>query len=324
MLIDSHGRQIDYLRISVTDRCNLRCQYCLPEESSHFLPRQEILTYEEMLRIITICADLGIRKLRFTGGEPFVRRDFIQLLEAVRAETTIAHIHITTNGTLIEPHLRRLTDLEIRDLNFSLDSIRPDVFEIITRRDSLDTVLKAIRQAVQLGHRVKINTVIQRENADEIVDIVKFFKSEPIDIRFIEFMPFHEQATHDIFLNHLEIESVLRQAFPTMREKSTPPHSTARVYAIDEISGTIGIIAGFSRTFCGSCNRLRLSPTGDLQSCLYGDPELNLKAALRGGISDTGIAAIIQDVVSKKHRDGRVAEAARSATVFQSMSKIGG
>jgi molybdenum cofactor biosynthesis protein A len=328
-LEDNFGRQIKYLRLSVTDRCNLRCFYCMPAEGIHYLPKNELLTYEEMLRIAAIFSDLGIEKIRITGGEPFARKDLIEFLEKLSLNDNINSISLTTNGILTKPFLPRLKDLGIDQINLSLDSLSRQNFHKITRRDEFITVMETFRQLLELGFKVKINAVVMDGiNDHEINDLARLVQEYPVSVRFIEEMPFNgsRKVPSNIKWTSTKILSQLKTAFPDIRKVISPANSTSDNYIFDGAKGNVGIIAAYTRSFCGTCDRIRITSTGEMRTCLYGSNVLNIKDLLRNGTDDKMITSEIIRVVQKRAKDGFEAERIRDKNnpVGESMSIIGG
>ena len=328
-LFDNHGRPISYLRLSVTDRCNLRCFYCMPEKGIQYLPRTELLSYEEMLRLIRILAGLGVSKVRITGGEPFVRRDLIQFLEKLSEIQGIEAINLTTNGVLTAEHIPALKAIGISTVNLSLDTLDRNRFHEITRRDLLPEVMKTYEQLLSAGIKVKVNAVVMEgKNTIDIPAMAELAESNPVEVRFIEEMPFNGEGSHyqQLAWTHRQIHQVLGEIYPDLHELPAPPHSTARIYSSSRLIGKLGIIPAFSRTFCGDCNRIRITAQGTLKTCLYDEGVLDLKALLRSGKSDSEMEDSFKLVFNQRFKDGHEAEAARGkqSPVKESMSAIGG
>ncbi len=324
MITDNFGREMNYLRIAVTDKCNLRCTYCMPHENMVFLPKKEILTYEELLRIITIFSDLGVNKVRFTGGEPFVRTDFIDLLEYTSKLEGINNVNITTNGVFTYQHLDRLKEIDGLNLNISLDTLIPEKFIKITRRNAFDSVMKTIEKSISIGIRTKLNMVVQQDvNDNEIVDFIEYFMSSPIDVRFIEQMPFNESTHFKSICDAEKIKSILLEKYELMPQPHQKNRTTAD-YKIDSSKFTIGIIAAYTRNFCNTCNRIRLTSTGKIKTCLYADPGLDVRELLRNGTSDKQIGELLTNTIKNRFKDGIEAEKNRKTYILESMSKIGG
>jgi molybdenum cofactor biosynthesis protein A len=329
MLYDNHGRLINYVRLAVTDRCNLRCFYCMPEEGIKFAPRREILTYEEMERIVRVLAEMGVEKVRITGGEPFVRRDLMAFLEKIAALEGVKQIALTTNGVLAAPHVRHFKRLKIHSVNLSLDSLDPARFFEVTRRNEFAAVMRTLDELLGHGLEVKINTVVmQGRNEQDLLPLVELTRRLPVSVRFIEEMPFNGSGQHytDWTWDHRRIIAHLRDSFPSLTKIPDPPHSTSGNYTIDGHVGTVGVIAAYSRTFCGTCNRLRITPQGLLKTCLYDTGIFNVRDLLRAGASDRDLATAFTEAIGHRARDGYEAEARRfgNAAVTESMATIGG
>jgi molybdenum cofactor biosynthesis protein A len=328
MLYDNHGRIINYLRLAVTDRCNLRCFYCMPEEGIAFAPRREILTYEEMERIVRVLAGYGIDKVRITGGEPFVRRGLMGFLEEIAAIDEIKKIALTTNGVLAAPYVPEFRRLKIDSVNLSLDSLDPERFFEVTRRREFDAVMRTLDALLAHGIDVKINTVVmQGRNESDLVALAGLTRDLPVGVRFIEEMPFNGSGAHyrEWTWNHRRIVEHLREAYPSLTKIDDPPHSTSSNYAIEGHRGTVGVIAAFSRTFCGTCNRIRITPQGLLKTCLYDAGIFNVRDLLRAGATDAELAGALLAAIGHRAKDGYEAEANRFLhPVSESMATIGG
>jgi len=255
-LYDNHGRVINYLRLAVTDRCNLRCFYCMPEEGINYVPQFELLTYEEMLRVVAVLAQMGISKVRITGGEPFVRKDMAYFLQAICKTPGIDAVHITTNGTLTADIVPDLKAMGIRSINLSLDTLDKDRFYQITRRDVFEKVKETFHAVLDAEIPLKINCVVMDgRNIEDILPLVALTQNYPVGVRFIEEMPFNGTGLRDaITWNHQHILAEIQQGFPALVKIPDPPFSTSVNYQIPGFAGTIGIIAAYSRTFCGTCN----------------------------------------------------------------------
>lgn len=327
-LIDSFGRQINYLRLAVTDRCNLRCQYCMPAKGIDIVPKQELLTFDEMFRITKILSELGVNKIRLTGGEPFVRKDFMELVKMLSTIDNLQSINITTNGALISKHISELENLQkVKTINLSIDSLQREKFAKITRRDVFPEVMKTFEDLEKSSLNLKLNVVVQSGfNTDEITDFVRLTKDKNIDVRFIEEMPFNgfgirktdENWTFSKIINEIKSEFSITE-LPS--EKS----STSRNYKVENHLGTIGIIPAFTRTICDDCNRIRITSTGTFKNCLFDDGVFNLRDFLRNGATDTDIKNLFLSLIKEKPKDGFVAEKNRTkGKVSESMSTIGG
>ena len=327
-IVDNHNRLVDYLRLAVTDRCNLRCFYCMPADGIQFVPRKELLSYEEMERLIAILASMGVSKVRITGGEPFARRDLLPFLKNVKSIAGVRELHMTTNGVLAWKHVSDLVDIGIDSVNLSLDTMDSGRFKEITRRDDFSKVLGAMDALLEAKIPLKVNCVVMEGiNEEDIIPMVELTRSKPISVRFIEEMPFNGLGartttlswTFDRILGHIS------KHFSGIDEMEAPPHSTSRNFSIPDHSGNFGIIAAFSRTFCNACNRIRVTAQGQLKSCLYDDGALDLKGLLRSGQSDDEVSHAILIAMGKRPKDGFEAEKNRQdATLQESMSTIGG
>ncbi len=327
MLTDNHGRPINYLRLAVTDRCNLRCFYCMPEEGIHYLPQKELLSFDEMIRLVRILSSLGITKVRLTGGEPFVRPDFMELIRAIVKTPQVEEVHITSNGILTAPHIPELKQLGIRSVNLSLDTLNHDRFRVITRRDEFERTWETFHSLLAHGIHVKVNAVVMEgKNIDDILPMVELTRDQPVSVRFIEEMPFNGEGNHYPTLNwtYHKILTYIRQSYPGLVKLQDPLHSTSSNYQVPGYAGNVGVIAAFSRTFCGTCNRIRVTAQGTLKTCLYDDGVLSLKDLLRSGESDSFVIRYLLEALGTRPKDGFEAERKRSRLVSESMSTIGG
>lgn len=314
------------MRLAVTDRCNLRCFYCMPEEGIKYLPQKELLTFDEILRIVSLTARMGISKIRLTGGEPFVRPDLMDLIRAIVKVNGVHELHITTNGILTAPHIAELRDLGIKSVNLSLDTLNADRFKAITRRDEFDKTWSTLQQLFESRIPVKINAVVMEgKNIDDIVPMIGLTKDHDVSVRFIEEMPFNGEGNHYAKLTwtHKKILDFIRERF-NVEKLPDSPNATAISYRIPDHKGTIGIIAAFSRTFCGTCNRIRVTAQGMLKTCLYDDGVLNLKQLMRSGEPDNAIESLLLKAFGSREENGFEAEKKRTKQVSESMSTIGG
>ncbi|ADB40646.1 GTP 3',8-cyclase MoaA [Spirosoma linguale] len=326
MIYDNHNRPISYLRLAVTDRCNLRCFYCMPEEGIKYLPKHQVLTYEEMERLVRVLARLGVQKVRITGGEPFVRAGLMDFLHRLAEIDGLNDISLTTNGVLTAPHIPALAALGVKSVNLSLDTLDRERFYKITRRDELPAVLKTLDALLEAGIQTKINAVVMDgQNTQDLVPLTEMTRTMPVDVRFIEEMPFNGEGSHYPVLNwtHRRIIDEIRAHFPDLQKLPDPPFSTSANYQIPGHQGTIGVIAAFSRTFCGSCNRIRMTAQGTLKTCLYDNGVLDVRALLRSGASDEELTTAFLKAFSHRPANGFEAEQQRD-TVTESMSTIGG
>jgi molybdenum cofactor biosynthesis protein A len=329
MLYDNHGRKINYLRLAVTDRCNLRCFYCMPEEGINYIPKNDLLTYEEMERIVKVMVSLGIQKVRITGGEPFLRKGMMPFLKRLTEIEGLEKLNITTNGTLTAGRVGELKSMGINSVNLSLDSLDPKRFYEITRRDEFDTVIKTLDELIEHDIVTKINTVVMNErNIADILPLVNLAKDKPIDVRFIEEMPFNGSGKNEeqLLWTFPKILAYISAEHPDIQKLPDPPHSTSFNYKIPGFQGNIGIIAAYTRLFCGTCNRIRLTPQGQLKTCLYDNGIFNLRDLLRAGASDEQLANTLLDALQNRAKDGFEAERNRGfgLPVSESMATIGG
>ncbi|PIB34599.1 cyclic pyranopterin phosphate synthase MoaA [Reichenbachiella sp. 5M10] len=326
-LTDQWGRQMDYLRIAVTDRCNLRCFYCMPAEGIQYLPKKELLTYEEILRLTRLSAELGVTKVRITGGEPFLRKDLTSLLHNIKNTEGIQSLNLTTNGVLTLPYLDELQEIGIDHVNLSLDSLDRDNFRRITRRDEYDRVLDTLHGLIHRGIKTKINMVVmQGKNTHEIIDMAALTREHDISVRFIEEMPFNGSTDMQNTWTATQILQELSTRFGTLTPIVTDANAPSTDYLIDDHLGKVGIIAAFSRSFCGTCNRLRLTATGSIKNCLYDEGVLDIKNLIRSGYSDEQLKNALVSTVKHKEKNGFLAEAKRKkgGQITESMSTIGG
>ncbi len=324
-LIDSHGRIIDYLRLSVTERCNLRCSYCMPEEGIRLKPRSEILTWEEIARVVGIFTDLGISRLRITGGEPFIRKGLPRFLESISGNPKLKGIFVTTNGTELPKSINGLQRMNIAGINLSIDSVSPDLYRRIAGKNKLDSALNAFQFILDSGIRLKTNTVLNKFlNESEIIKIAELARTNPVDVRFIEEMPFGGNSNS--FKPKLSADDVINlfDRHYNITPVSRKDNSTAALYKVDGFAGRIGVIAGYSRTFCSGCNRIRITADGQLKNCLYGGRVLDIRNLLRGGHDDCEIQNSIIEAVSGKLEDGFAASRQIKSHPSESMSLIGG
>ena len=324
-LVDRFGRLHTYLRISVTDRCNLRCVYCMPTEGIKWKEKEEILTFEEIFRLARIFVSVGITKIRITGGEPTVRKDIEKLIAKLRELPGLETLAMTTNGITLKDHAVSLKNAGLSALNISLDTLKQDRYIEIAKRDHLNNVLIGIGAALALGfYPLKLNVVIiGGVNDDEIIDFVNFIKDKPINIRFIEFMPFkHNGWDYKKVFPYAKIKEKIQDHYELIPIKCEPS-AVAKDYCIEGFRGSVSFITSMSDSFCGSCNRIRLTADGSIKSCLFSLPEVNLRNALRASKSDEIISSMIEYALSLKEEAHPSVD--RLATIEnQSMIQIGG
>lgn len=325
-LRDRFERVIDYLRISITDRCNLRCIYCMPSEGLSPIEHKDILTYEEIIRIVRIASGLGVRKVRITGGEPLVRKGVTFLTASIKKIPGIEDLSITTNGVLLEKYAEELANAGVDRVNVSLDSLRPERYREITRGGDINVVLRGIEAARKLGLvPVKINMIpIRGINGDEIKDFARITLNSDYHVRFIEFMPFGSGNlwSSEKYIPCDEIKSIVETIGPItpVRIRKNGP---SRYFRFKNAQGVIGFISAITHHFCKDCNRLRMTSDGKLRPCLFYETGIDLKPALRGGASDNEIERLFKLAIEVKPEGHNINE--RSNLKFlQSMSKIGG
>ena len=323
-LVDPFGRRITYLRLSITDRCNLRCRYCMPEEGVNVLAHDHILSYEELERLAAIFVSLGVNKIRITGGEPFVRKGCLEFMQRLHAQNPSLRLHLTTNGVAVLPYLEGLKQLDIGGINLSLDTLDKDRFVEITRRDRLANVLAVFNEIQRLGLPLKVNAVVQPDTRDEeLLQLASLVKDAPVTLRFIELMPF--SGSKQCERQQAEpIEQRLQRLFPGMAETVVSGVETARRFTVPGYTGTLGIIEGESRKFCTTCNKLRITSSGMLKNCLYDKGVLDMRTLLRSEPDDARVAGEIIRVVSQKLRNGYEVERLHKADCQDSMASIGG
>lgn len=304
-LMDTFGRLHNNLRISVTDRCNIRCFYCMPEDTVKYAPREEILSFEEIERFVHIAVSLGVTKIRVTGGEPLVRKDLPVLIGKLCAIPGVRDLALTTNGVLLDRYAQALYDAGLRRLNVHLDTLDRERFHKITRRDDLDKVLKGIDTAQRIGFGpIKINAVAVKNLVEpDIIPLIRYGRERGIEIRFIEFMPLDSQglwARENVLSADEIIQTLSREISPLIEIRDRDPRAPATQYRFADGIGSVGFIASVTRPFCLNCNRVRLTSDGKLRYCLFAIEETDVRALLRNGAPDAEIAATIRETVHKK------------------------
>ena len=326
-LKDGHGRVIGDLRVSVTDRCNFRCQYCMPAEGLPWLDREEILTFEEITRLVGLFGAMGVHDVRLTGGEPLVRRDFPRLAGMLAGIENVHDLSVTTNGYLLERDAEALVRAGINRFNVSVDSLQRDRFYRLTRRDALPQVLRGLELLASFpeAHPIKVNAVaIRGFTEEEVIPFAEFARTTAFEVRFIEFMPLDADHawTADQVLTGAEIRAAIDAVYP-LEPEPREPHSTARVYRFQDGRGKIGFINPVSEPFCGDCNRVRLTADGRLRTCLFSLNETDLRTPVREGARDGELEQIIRDAVWRKELKHHVGEPGFIQPA-RSMSAIGG
>ena len=326
-LVDGHGRRISDLRVSVTDRCNFRCQYCMPADGLPWLERSEVLTFEEIERVVRLMVRMGIEDVRLTGGEPLVRREFPRLVSMLSPIEGLKDLSLTTNGYLLERDAAALVEAGISRVNVSIDSLQRDRFFAMTRRDSLPQVLRGLEALARHPevHPIKVNAVAMRGfTEEEAIPFAEFARSTAFQVRFIEFMPLDaDQAwTPDSVLTGEELRQIIHAVYP-IEELPREPSATARVFRFADGKGEIGFINPVSEPFCADCNRVRITAEGKLRTCLFSLHETDLREHLRSGASDAELERIIRDAVWRKELKHHVGEPGFRQPP-RTMSAIGG
>ena len=325
-MIDQYGRKIDYIRISVTDRCNLHCTYCTPQTERHYLEREKLLTFDEILKLAEIFRSLGIKKIKLTGGEPLVRADELgDLIFRLKQECGMETVTLTTNGVLLESWLMELTDAGLDGINISLDTLNRDKYCQITGSDRLEQVLNALKKAEQVPNLlVRINCVLMHQSREEILDVAKL-TTHGTDVRFIELMPIGYGSEKNT-LKEEEIKVLLSEKIgsliPVIEKVGNGP---AHYYRIREFGGKIGFISAMSHKFCSECNRVRLTADGYLKACLQYEAGINLRSLLRDGASEKVLREQIRQIILEKpkgHHFGEIQDEDRKE--HRIMSQIGG
>ncbi len=327
-LIDSFGRVHTNLRISVTDRCNIRCFYCMPAENVQFMDRSDLLSFEEIERIVRVAVPLGLRQIRLTGGEPLVRRNLHVLVRKLAGVEGIDDIGLTTNGILLAEQAQELYDAGLRRINVSLDALDPQKFEKITRRQGYEKVIAGIEAAQAVGFDpVKVNAVAVRGLAeDEIVPFGHFARKTGVEIRFIEFMPLDADNAwqrEKVLFAHEIVETLEREIMPLVPRPGQDPHAPASEFMFVDGVGKIGFISSVSRPFCMSCDRFRITADGKLRNCLFSLDETDVKAMLRAGAPEADIAQAIRASIAAK-KEGHEINTARFIQPERPMYSIGG
>ncbi|MEW6034105.1 MAG: GTP 3',8-cyclase MoaA [Chloroflexota bacterium] len=323
-LSDSFQRPVDYLRVSVTDRCNMRCVYCVPPQGVRFLPRSEVLSYEEIRTVVEVAAKMGISKVRLSGGEPLVRIGITALVRMLASVKGIDDISLTTNGLLLSQYAAGLKEAGLRRVNVSLDTLRQERFSTITGHEGLDQVLHGLKAAREAGlNPVKVNMVVMRGiNDDEVGDFALRSIRDGWHVRFIELMPFTTHSAGETqFIGIPEVKQRLEFLGPLEPFRSIKGNGPARYYRFSGATGTIGFISPVSEHFCFGCNRLRLTADGRLRPCLLNDHEIDVKSALRGG-DRAGLERLIREAVASKPRQHLLTQGQRPGG--RAMTQIGG
>ncbi|XP_068088824.1 molybdenum cofactor biosynthesis protein 1 isoform X2 [Hyperolius riggenbachi] len=304
-LTDGFGRRHNYLRISLTEKCNLRCQYCMPEEGVQLTPKSDLLTTQEILTLARLFVQEGVDKIRLTGGEPLIRPDVVDIIAQLRRLEGLKTIALTTNGINLARQLPRLKEAGLDVVNVSLDTLVPAKFEFIVRRRGFHKVMEGISRAVDLGYNpVKVNCVVMRGlNEDELLDFVVLTEKQPLEVRFIEYMPFDgNKWNFKKMVSYQEMLDTIRQRWPELEKLPAEQSSTSKAFRVPNFQGQIGFITSMSEHFCGSCNRLRITADGNLKVCLFGNSEVSLRDWLRSGATEEELIQIIGAAVGRKKK----------------------
>jgi GTP 3',8-cyclase len=326
-LRDGHGRSIGDVRVSVTDRCNFRCQYCMPADGLPWLERGDVLRFEEIARIVRLLSEMGVHDVRLTGGEPLVRRDFPRLVEMLAEIPAVHDLSVTTNGYLLERDAEALVKAGVGRFNVSIDSLQRDRFYELTRRDALPRVLAGLEAlgAFPQAHPIKVNAVALRDfTEEEALPFARFAREHPYEVRFIEFMPLDADHTwtREQVLTGEELRAAIDAVYP-LEAVPREPSATARVYRFADGKGKIGFINPVSEPFCGDCNRIRITADGNLRTCLFSLNETSLRDPLRAGATDDELEQVIRDAVWRKELKHHVNEPG-FVQPARTMSAIGG
>ncbi len=322
-MIDTYGREINYLRISLTDRCNMRCQYCMPGDVPS-VGHDEILRYEEILLICRAALQVGIHRFKITGGEPLVRKGAVAFMQSLRQLPGVRSMTLTTNGLLLQPHITALKHMAVDAVNISLDSLRADQFRKISGVDGLSCVRQALAQTVQAGIQTKVNAVLLRQTRSQLLPLAKLAEMMPVDVRFIEMMPIGYGAQQQGWPAD-EVLAVLQSAYPDLHAVQRHGNGPAVYYTSQKLQGCLGMIAANTHKFCCQCNRMRLTSTGFLKPCLCYDDGVDLKAIARSGRTDV-LAALRQAIcrAAAQKPAGHCFDTAGQITENKTMNQIGG
>ncbi len=302
VLADGFGRRHTYLRLSLVEQCNLRCRYCMPEDGLDWTATEEILTTDEIIRLARLFVAQGVSKIRLTGGEPLLRQDVETIAEAIGQLEGLETLALTTNGLLLPKKFDRLQAAGVNLINISLDTLRPERFEAVTRRKGFALTMQAVDEAIARGYDpVKVNCVVMRGvNDDELLDFVAWTREQPIEVRFIEFMPFDGNRWDDTHLfSYTAMRDRIEQHFPLERLEDGP-NDTSKTYRVPGHRGAVGFITSMTEHFCEGCNRLRITADGNLKVCLFGSAEVSLRDALRRGATDNDLLGIVSAAVGRK------------------------
>tara|TARA_X000000950_G_scaffold201358_1_gene242445 strand:+ start:3330 stop:4358 length:1029 start_codon:yes stop_codon:yes gene_type:complete len=325
-IIDRFGRVFNYLRIAINERCNLRCIYCMPEEGILFQEKDTLLDKNEICKIIKLTSELGVSKIRFTGGEPLLRNDLLDLIKYTYQQTNISSIHLTTNGVLLSKYINQLVKAGLDGINISLDTLDKEKFKKITRREELEKVLEGLDLAISSRIKsIKVNIVAMRDfNDNEIIDFVELTRYNDITVRFIELMPFdsHQIWKTGKFYKADQIVHDLKSHYNTLKPV-TGSSTEYYIFKIKEYAGRVAVIPSYTRSLCSACNRIRVTADGNLLNCLYSRSETNMRDAIRNGMKDEDLKKLIVGSMQKKLKDGLIAQNQGNDS-RESMTQIGG
>ena len=325
-ITDRFGRTFNYLRLAVNEYCNLRCIYCMPEEGIPFKDKEKLITTKEIFKLIRIMTDMGVSKIRFTGGEPLLREDIPDLIHYASEISTVDSVNLTTNGLLLPAYLESLEQAGLTGINISLDTLNTEKFKAITRRNGLDKVIAGLDMAIKSNiGSIKVNVVAMRDfNDNEILDFAELTNENDITVRFIELMPFD---THQIWKTgkFYRAEQIVNDLKSQIKELNPVSGSNTEyhVFQIQGYSGKVAVIPSYTRSLCGNCNRIRITADGKLLNCLYSQTETNIRDAIRNGESNQDIKNMIKNAMTKKLRDGWTAQN-QGQDQRESMTQIGG
>lgn len=324
-MVDQYGRTINYMRISVTDRCNLRCIYCMPPDGVESIPHNEILTYEEIMQVVTAASSIGIDKIKITGGEPLVRKNITELIDRIKRVKGIHKVTLTTNGVLFDQYAETLAETGLDSVNFSLDCLDAAAYYKITRVDAFKKVMQAIELALKIGLQTKVNCVpIFSYNDVDLTAMAKLAKKYPIDVRFIELMPIGLGKEFLPLKNGDVLHQLIREYGQPRPSSFVHGNGPASYYDFPDFKGSIGLISANTGEFCGACNRVRLTSDGKLKMCLCNQTNLDIKSLLRGGISETELMETMKSAIACKPKRHHLSDPNDSTTENKNMVQIGG
>ena len=324
-MVDQYGRTINYMRISVTDRCNLRCIYCMPPEGVESIPHNEILSYDEILQVVKAASSIGINRIKITGGEPLVRKNITELICRIKQIKGIETVSLTTNGVLFDRYAEKLAEAGLDSVNFSLDCLDAAAYYTITRVDAFEKVMQAIELALKMGMQTKVNCVpVFSYNDAGLTTMAGLAKKYPMDVRFIELMPIG-QGRQFVPVKNRDVFRRLIQEFGQPRPSSfIHGNGPARYYDFPDFKGSIGLISANTDEFCGACNRVRLTSDGNLKLCLCNQRSLDLKLLLRGGISEKQLTEIMEFAIASKPLRHNLRNGNDKSLELKKMVQIGG